>query len=309
METRKDSLHLDADEKQVFFGRQLEHVKATAYEVKYKNLYATELIPVSNEAPSGADTITFRKYGKAGIAKVVSDYANDFPRADVYGVEETVKVRSLGSSYGYSIKEIRRSQMTGANLDTRRATAARRAIDELLEKIAFSGQPENNIQGLLNYPGISEYTLQADGTGNSKLWSKKTPDQILRDVNGLLSYVNEVTNGRERPDTLLLPIAQYNAIAGTRIGNESTVLKFILANIEQLTTIRPLGELKGYGAGGADRMFVYVRDPENVTLEIPQPFEQIGADKKGMEYEVPCHMETAGVICYYPLSMAYADGL
>jgi hypothetical protein len=38
-------------------------------------------------------------------------------------------------------------------------------------------------------------------------------------------------------------------------------------------------------------------------------FEQFDPIQKGMEYEIPCHAETAGVIVYYPLSIAYGDGL
>ena len=32
-------------------------------------------------------------------------------------------------------------------------------------------------------------------------------------------------------------------------------------------------------------------------------------DKKGMSYQVPVHAETAGVIVYYPASIAFGDGI
>lgn len=310
MKTQKDPMHLDAGESAIF-ARQLDYVKAQSYDVKHKNLKATTLIPVSTEAPSGADVITFRRFDMVGLAKIVSDYANDFPRADVYGTEESAKVRSLGSSFGYSVKEIRRSQMAGTNLDQRRANAARRAIDELLERLAFTGDSNFNINGLINYPGISDYTVPNDGTGTSKLWSTKTPDQIVRDITGLISFIVSSTNGREAPDTLLLPIDQYMLIANTRMtdGNDKTILTFVLENNPYLKLIDWLPELKSAGVGATNRMLAYTRDPEHLTLEIPQPYEQFTPQQKGMEFEVPCHMETAGVICYYPLSVAFGDGI
>jgi len=309
-EIRKDQMKLDANES-AFFTRQLEFVKRKTYDVKYKNLKATSLIPVSTEAPVGADSITFRSFTKVGIAKVVSDYANDFPRVDVYGTESSVKVHSLGNSYGYSIKEIRRSQMAGTNLESRRANTARRAMDELLDDIAWNGKTANNIQGLIDYPGITEYTLPNDGTGTTKTWSTKTPDQIIRDVSGLTNAVTTTTNGREIPDTCILPLKQYNQISTTRVtgGDTNTVLKFIMDTNPYLDTIEWVQELSGAGAGGLDRIMVYAKDPDHLTLEIPQAFEQFAPQWKGMTAEIPCHMETAGVIVYYPLSIAFADGL
>lgn len=306
----KDIFKLDVNES-AFFKRQLEFIKSQTYDVKYKELKATTLIPVSTEAPSGADTITFRRFSKVGFAKVVSDYANDFPRVDIVGEEQKADVRSLGDSYGYSIKEIRRAQTAGLNLNARRAETARRAIDELINDIAFSGDTSYNLQGLIDYPGITEYTVPDDGTGDTKTWVTKTPDQIVRDVTGMLDAVMDPTNGRESPDTLLLPLTQLLFIANTRMtdGNDKTIMTYIKENNPFIKRIEWVTELKGAGAGSTDRMMVYPADPRNLTLEIPQPFEQFTPQQKGMEFEVPCHAETAGVIVYYPLSIAFGDGI
>lgn len=305
-----NTLHLDSKES-AFFQRELEYIKSKTYDVKHKNLKATKLIPVSTEANAGADTITFRKFDAIGMAKIISDYANDFPRVDVYGAEETVKVHSIGASYGYSIKEIRRSAMAGTRLDQRRAAAARRAIDEKIDSMAWAGDSNSGAQGLISYPGIQEYTVPNDGTGATKTWSTKTPDQIVRDITGALAQVVDTTNGIEQPDTLLLPFTQYLAIANTRMtdGNDKTILTYVLENNPWIKTIEPLEDLKTAGASGTARGMVYVRDPEHLTLEIPQPFEQFEMDKKGGEYEVPCHAECAGVIVYYPTSVCFFDGI
>lgn len=305
-----DIYKLDANES-AFFKRQLEFIKSQTYDTKYKELKATLLIPVSTEAPNGADTITFRRFSKVGFAKIVADYANDFPRVDIFGEEVQVPVRSIGDSYGYSIKEIRRAQMAGLNLNQRRAETARRAIDEKINDVAFSGDTDYNLQGLIDYPGTTEYTIPADGTGSSKLWSTKTPDQIVRDVTGLLDAIVDPTNGREAPDTLLLPITQFLLIANTRMtdGNDKTIMTYIKQNNPFINTIEWITELKSAGASSTDRMMMYTRDPRNLTLEIPQPFEQFTPQQKGMEFEVPCHAETGGVIVYYPLSIAFGDGI
>jgi len=300
---------LDANES-AFFKRQLEYIKTRTYDTKFKQLKAYQLIPISTEAPAGADTITFQKYTNVGFAKIIADYSQDLPRADVYGEEETIKVRTIGSSYGYNVKEIRRAQMAGTNLNDRRANSARRAVDSKINAIAFSGDSNYNISGLISYPGITEYTLPADGTGSSKLWSTKTPDQIVRDLSNLTMTPVDLTNGVEAPDTLILPIAKYNYIANTRMtdGDSKTILRFFLDNNPYIKKVEWVTELKGAGVGATDRMMVYPNDPNTLTLEIPLMFEQLPEQWKGLEAVVPCEAETAGILVYYPLAIAYADG-
>lgn len=303
-------LHLDANES-AFFDKELEAVKSRTYDAKLAELKGLSLIPISTEASSGAERITFRRYRGVGFAKVIADYAKDFPRVDVYGEEESVKVKGIGDSYGYSIQEIRASQRAGKQLDQRRAVTARRAHDEAINKMALKSDSVNGTNGLLDYPGISEVTLPSDGTGNAKTFASKTPDQIVRDVQALIDSAMTSTHAREIPDTLLLPIAQYNALATRRMGtnNDTTILKYILDNNPYIKKIDWLSELKGIGANGTDRALVGIFDAEHITLEIPQPFEQFDAQQEGMEYTIPCHSECAGTIIYYPLAFVYADGI
>lgn len=305
-----DVRHLDANES-AFFKRETEYIKTQTYDVKYKALKAFDLIPVSGEAGPGASEITWRQFAAVGLAKIVQDYAKDFPRVDVYGTENTIKVKSLGDSYGYSVQEIRQSQMTNKRLDQRRAETARRAIDELTNTIALTGDTNSGLLGLLNYPGITEATIPNDGTGTSKTWASKTPDQIIRDVTNLVNAVVATTNGREQPDTMLLPITQYNDIATRRVSSvsDTTVLEYILRTSPYIKKIDWLSELSTAGASGVARVLLYVRDPRNLTLEIPQPFEQFDPIQEGMAYSIPCHARLGGVIVYYPLSVSFGDGI
>ena len=136
-----NEMRLDADE-QVFFDNQLALVKSRTYDVQHKALKALSLLPVSTEQDPGATHIIWRSYDKVGMAKIIADYANDFPRADIAGVEHSSPVKDLGVSYGYSVKEIRRAQKAGVALDAKRAEAARRAIDEKQDSIAWKGDAQ-----------------------------------------------------------------------------------------------------------------------------------------------------------------------
>lgn len=310
MGAENNPMRLDSNES-VFFNRELAYVKSRSYDAKYAELKGLALIPISTEAGAGVNEIVYHQYRGVGFAKVIADYAKDFPRVDVYGEEKSVKVKGIGDSYGYSIKEIRASQRTGKGLDQRRAITARRAHDEQMNKMALKSNTADGTFGLLDFPGITEVTLQSDGTGSAKTWASKTPDQIVRDINDMVNAVMEPTSAREVPDTLLLPIAQYNDIASRRIGEDGTktLMKYILENSPYIKKIDWLSELKNFGAGSTNRALVGRFDEEHITLEIPQPYEQFEPQQEGMEFTIPCHSECAGTIIYYPLAFAYADGI
>ncbi len=309
MADKKAIDRLDATDA-IFFKRQLEYVKANTYDEKLADLKYKQFLPVSTEAPSGATEITWRSFKGYGLAKIIADYAKDFPRVDIGGEEHTVKVKDIGSSYAYSIREIQRAAMAGLALEQRRANMARRAIEEKLNSIAWNGDTTANIQGFIGYPGITAYTVPATGTGTTKTWSTKTPAQILTDLFGICNAITEGTLGKEQPDTILLPLAQYNLIRQTPLStdNNVTILQFFTTNYPGVT-VDWLKELDGAGSGSTDRFIAYKKDPDHVTFEVPLAFEQLEEEKEGMEYVVPCWASTGGVIVYYPQSVAYGDGI
>ena len=310
MEVKKHQ-NLDADES-IFFARELEHVKTKTYDVKYPQLKARTLFPVSNEAGPGAATITYEQYDMVGIAKVISSYASDLPRADVKGKQFTSNVRSLGASFGYSLQEIRASQMAGKPLSSRKAEAAKKAILTKEDQIAFYGDAASGINGFLNHPNIPLVVLPADGTGATTTWSTKSPSQILRDMNLVTNSIVEVTKEVEIPDTMILPTEQYHIIKNTPWSTSNdgkSILRQFLDNNEYVKNVFSVPRMDASGAGGLDRMAVYRRSPDALTLEIPQDFEMLPEQERGLEYVTPCHSRLGGVIVYYPLSVAFADGI
>jgi len=106
---------LDANES-IYFARQLEQIRAKAYDVKKVPLNALAFMPVDTSINPGAESITYRQYDGVGMAKIISNYADDLPRSDVVGKEFTSPVRGVGASYGYTIQDIRAAQFTGSSL-------------------------------------------------------------------------------------------------------------------------------------------------------------------------------------------------
>jgi hypothetical protein len=305
----KSNYRLDAADT-VFFKRQLEFVKSKIYEEPLQPLKAFQLLPLSAEAPLGATQITWREWKGYGLAKFIADYATDFPRSDIGGVEHTVEIKDIGMSFAYTIREIRRAAYAGVDLPARKAVAARRAIEEKLDYVAWFGDADTGLQGFLNYPGISEYTVPATGTGSTKTWSTKTPDQILTDLFGLVNTVVEGTQGVEMPDTILMPLSRLNRIKQTRLGsvNDTTIYEFFLKNNPGVT-IDWVRHLETSGTGGIAQFYAYKKDSEHLTHEVPVTLEVMEERMEGMEYVTPLMATTGGIICYRPASISFGEGI
>lgn len=290
-----------------FFARQLEAIKAKSYDVKYPKLKYRELFPVDVEAPAGAKSVTYETYDSFGMAKIIHSYAQDLPRADIAGKETTVPVRTIGSSFGYNVKEIKSAQMAGLSLSQRRANAARRAIEEAMNKISFFGDAEANLLGLFTEPNIPNGNVP-DGASTDPEWSTKTADEILYDINAIFGDIFESTKGEENADTLLLPLAQWSQIMTTARStvSDTTIAQYVVANspwLKSLANIIPVNELKGAGAAGVDVMVAYTKDPEKIEFVIPEDVTFYPEQLDKLEYITPVTAECGGLNVYYPLSV------
>lgn len=300
---------LDASEN-VFFSRALELVKTRTYDRKYPNLRAREFVPLDPEIDNAAETIRLRSYSQVGIAKLLASYAEDLPRADVLANEATFSVKGIGASYGYNLQEVRAANKTGTSLDSKKAAAARRAVEVVIDRVLSSGDAATGLTGLLNIPNALSYTVPADGTGASALWTAKTPALIVRDMVGICEFIVNQTAEIESPNMLLLPRANYTLIRTTRFDSNSdkTILDWFKAQYPGVA-VEPWYRMLGAGAGGTQRMMAYSMSPDHLQGAVPQEFEQLPVQERNLEFVVPCHARVGGVQCYYPLSVAYGDGI
>lgn len=308
-------MNLDAGES-AFFSRELETIKAKTYDKLYPEYKATRLIPTDSTAGSGAETITYRSFDRVGVMKLIADYANDLPRSDVKGREFTINVKGLGGSFGYNLQEIRASAKAGNALEQKKANSARQSYEQKVNRLAWFGDANSGLLGMLNQPDVPAATVQTGATSGNIPWSGKTNDEILQDMNDAIGDVWTLTNMVEMPNMLLLPAEQFRFVKTTRLStaSDTTILEFFLANNEGVT-VEAVNELKNVaplpsGAPGPSNvMIAYRRDPDKLTLELPQLFEMLAVQVRGLEYVVPTHARYAGVQFYYPLSANIVEGI
>lgn len=299
------------DNLSLFLARELQYVRRKALETKKLPLSSFAVFPVSTEIPPGAATAVQKEYDSVGMAKIISNYADDLPRCDVMARETVVKVRSLGDSYGYNYEEIQASQFAGQSLDARKAAAARRGIDSKLNKIAWQGDAEHGIVGFLNHANITSYSLPNDGDNSSTKWEDKNANQIIRDFNAILRTITTQTNGLEEANTVLMPPAIYDLLAATPKSQytDRTIMAFLKEAHPEINRWMKVPELTAAGASNKDVFMAGAFDEEHIAFEIPVRFEQLPIEKRNLEYVVDCVAKTVGVTVLYPLAFCKAVGV
>lgn len=302
-----------------FLLQQATLIEPTVYQTVYQEIQYSQLIPVDTSAPEWINSVTYMSGDAVGAAKWFTGKAQDVPNVELLRekFETTVSMAAIG--YRYDLEEIGKAMMFGINLNSDKANAARRIAEEFIDKVAFVGDATKGMIGLVNDPGVTATTAPADGTASATTFASKTPDQVLRDVNGQLTGMFTNTLGNEIADTLLLPYSVLLDLSTRRIDtvNQTTILEWIRRNnIYTLTTggqltIRGVfGYLDTAGAGSTKRMVAYRRSPEVLKMHIPMPFKFWEAWRIGpMLFEVPGTFRLGGVDIRRKKAVRYLDGI
>lgn len=298
------------DKYSVFFKEQCTVLLSREVRAIYDKLEAFNYIPLAPAEGPGVEDIKWRKFSAVGIAKIISEYATDIPSVEVYGEEEKATVRHVAIKYSYNKFEVAKAQKAGVDLTGDRAKHARLGIETKVDEIAWFGDEEYNINGFTDYPGINEYTLGTSATGSSKEWSKKTPEEIVADINGMVDTIYKVTSWKENPNTCIMPPALYRILTTTFIDTDkkTSLLEFLQKCNPSITTWGAVTALTSAGAGGVGRIMVYDKNPDKLEFHLPVPLDQEPEEKSGFNYSAVMTADVGGVTVYYPQSVCFADG-
>jgi hypothetical protein len=305
-----------------FFARELEHVLSRVWEREYPPYSAFELFPLDTEVDPGTEVIVWQEMDRIGQAKVISSYASDLPRVDIYGEENYSVVRGIGDSFGYSTQDIRKAMKAGRSLSSEKGEAARQAMDQTMNEVAWFGSRKHGIKGVLETKNANIVVpANAAAAPNGAGWnstSGKTADEILADLHNLYQASRTASNDIERVDTIVIPPDPFGYINTKRIGDTTTtILAFFRANhpdVRLITTATeltnvPAASRPGGGATDANVAMAFVRSLSKISHQIPLMFTMHEVQKQGLESVVPCEGRTGGVIVHRPVSVSFMCGI
>ena len=309
----------DAQAAYPFVIAQGRTIETRIYQRRYPTFNYAATVPVVTEGNEWAIGTTFFTVDTAGEAKFLSGAGTDMPFNAATKDMASTDFAMIGSGWEWNIEEVNQAALYGVDLNATKAMSASDKVERLLNSIAMVGTTEKNWTGFANSSAVTRVDVTADGTGSSRLWADKTVDQILRDVNDLISSVRTNTSEVEWADTLRLPPAAFRTIATRRLGagdGTITVLEYLRKNnvytaeTGQPLDIQPLRELQYAGSAGVGRLVAYRRDPEVLRFHLPMPRRVLQPRQKSiMGFETGIIARTGGTEWRLPGAAAYADGL
>lgn len=222
----------------------------------------------------------------------------------------------------YSIPELESAAKLGRPIDAQKYEALKLKHQMDIDEQVYVGDATTGDTGLVNSSAVTNVSNLPNGAGGSPLWTQKTPDEILADVNAIITSAWQTSAFAVMPTKLLIPPAQFGYISTKTISTAGTVsiLKYLLENNILVTSgkgkleIQPAKWCIGAGVGGTigtvgnDRMVAYSQVKEYVrypmTLLARTPVQYVSLFHASTYY---CRLGVVEVV--YPETVAYRDGL
>jgi hypothetical protein len=264
-------------------------------------------------------SIDYGMTGGSGSGAVHAPGANAVPVVQANLDKDIFRAHVFSVIMRIMFIDMQRSSMAGRNLDQMLTGGVRLAYDKHMDENAYLGLPAYGTVGLLNNPNVVA-TNVAIGASLATEWAKKTPDEILADVNRSIED-GWAASGYDRaamPNHILMPYAQYNLIATAKVSPlaEKTILTFLLENNIAAKNgggleIGATAFCKGAGAGGTDRMATYVHGDRFVALEELAPLARTMTQPNidALAYDSVYMANVSEVELFYTQPITYHDGI
>ena len=266
-----------------------------------------------------AMSVAYGLTGGAGGSPVAAGGVNGIPTVQASVDKGVYKAHTFAVAMRVMFQDMQRSDTIGRSLDSLLQNGVRLAYDKHNDENVYVGVAPYGTTGLLNNPDATE-TTAAKGSAGDSAWAKKTPAEILKDVNDALSAAWAANEYDESaiPNHILLPYEQYLYIMTAKVTDlaAETIFDFLMKNNAAAKAggdlfIGPTRWCKGAGTGGKDRMAVYNNDRRFVKMDELVPLSRIMSQPNvaNVCYDTAYMANLSEVQIFYPSSLFYVDGI
>ena len=181
-------------------SRLFNQIINETYGLERESLDALSFIPPQAGIGQWLRTWTYKVLSEMGIAKLISDYAEDLPPVSRALELKTNEIREYGVSYGYSEFELMQWLTAGIDLSRDEAETARRKIDEKVDEVLFVGDKDANTTGFLNNANVPMVVVPT-GAGGGTAIRGKTLLEIIATFQAMIDTVRNNTRRTVKADT------------------------------------------------------------------------------------------------------------
>jgi hypothetical protein len=180
--------------------------------------------------------------------------------------------------------DMQKLQQVGRSLDDMLDKGVKLNWNKALDLTTYQGpNAAGGYTGLVNNASVSASSVATGGQG-STTWVKKSPGEILYDVNAAMvsTWAASQYDVTGMANQILVPAAQFAFIASqpvTTAGSVSILTYLLENNIGKSQgvdlKIFPCRWCAGAGSGATDRMVCYVNDEDRIKLDVTVPIQRV----------------------------------
>ena len=183
-----------------------------------------------------------------------------------------------------------------------------------IDEMVYTGDTTVGVTGLINNPNVAQTNVISGGSGTT--WATKTADQVLADINTLVSNTWASTGWAICPAELRVPPAQFGFLVATKVSSAGNMSLLEYLKINSLSNsingrplnIQPLKWLTSAGVASSARMIAYTKDKSRVRYPLV-PLQRTPLEYRSI-YQLTTYFGRLGVVEFvYPETAGYADGI
>lgn len=250
---------------------------------------------------------------------IIGGETNDIPIMQANVSKDVGKVFNFANILKVPFIDQQKLQGIGRSLDDILDKGIRLNYNKSIDNIVYNGLPSFKIYGLANNPAVTASTAP-NGAAGTATWFTKTPDEILKDVNQIITdtWAASEYDLTGMANHILIPPNLFAYIAGKTVSTAGSIsiLKFLLENNiannqGRDLVIAPSRWCVGAGTGGTDRLIAYVNDDNRVVFDLPVPLTRIMTQAQVTEIAyLTAYMGQLGQVKFLYLTCAkYVDGI
>lgn len=191
---------------------------------------------------------------------------------------------------------------------------------KMIDRNVYVGISKTGTYGLVNNPNVTADYVANNAAGTSRLWSNKTPIEIMQDINDIVNqtWINSEYDLSGMATNVLIDPNSYKYITNTPItvaGTQSIKNYFLENNIAtdqgRKLEIWPSRWCLGAGVGGTQRMVAYVKAVNRVNMDMTVPLSRVMTAPvvQSASYETLYAAQFSQVKFLYYQCCEYADGI
>lgn len=263
----------------------------------------------------------FVDYGTTGGNNfgLIRGQTNNIPVMQANTSKDVFKVFPWSNILKVPFIDQQKMQGIGRSLDSILDDGIRLNYNKTIDYMVYNGVEEEDVYGLVNNPTVTITTV-AKGKAEKTDWSTKTADEILDDINTVLTeaWTNSEYDLGGMPNHILVSPQQYTYIATRKVSEagSASILTYLLENNIAKNqgvdlVIVPSRWCVNAGLSKTNRMVAYVNDESKTLIDIPVPLMRAMTQPSvGDVAYLTAYMANIGQVKFlYNQCVLYADGI